>query len=126
MTVDQNFLSPRDLLLNGQICLDGPLISDATKFAVECLNLPQSVDAICERAGITRDVYNQYADILNQLFKGFNAMFEIADDFGVSFSCQNNTHTDGLGNYQNDRRCLQRNAGVCSQNSHCVPYVSST
>jgi hypothetical protein len=83
--VDQHFLSPRDLLQNGQICLDGPLISDATKFAVECLNLPQSVNAICERAGITRDVYNHYADILNKLFKGFNAMFEIADDFGVSF-----------------------------------------
>jgi hypothetical protein len=84
-TVDQRFLSVRDLLQDGRICLDGPLISDATKFAVECLNLPQSVDTICERAGITRDVYNHYADILNNLFKGFNTMFEIADDFGVSF-----------------------------------------
>lgn len=84
-TVDQHFLSPRDLLQNGRICLDGPLISDATKFAVECLNLPQSVDAICERAGITKEVYNQYADILNNLFKGFNSMFAIADDFGVGF-----------------------------------------
>ncbi|KAJ5592211.1 hypothetical protein N7537_009115 [Penicillium hordei] len=82
-TVDQRFLSVRDLLQDGRICLDGPLISDATKFAVECLNLPQSVDTICERAGITRDVYNHYADILNNLFKGFNTMFEIADDFGA-------------------------------------------
>ncbi|GFF40815.1 hypothetical protein IFM46972_06339 [Aspergillus udagawae] len=82
-TVDRHFLSPRDLLQNRRICLDGPLISDATRFAVECLNLPQSVDAICERAGITHEVYKHYADILNKLFKGFIAMFEIADDFGA-------------------------------------------
>ncbi|KAF3482828.1 uncharacterized protein GIQ15_02152 [Arthroderma uncinatum] len=81
MTVDKNFLSPRDIVHDGQVCLNGPRIMNGTKFAIACLNLPQSVSGIRERAHIDDKTYNHYADILLKLLKVFVRMFEIADDF---------------------------------------------
>ncbi|THC94352.1 hypothetical protein EYZ11_006150 [Aspergillus tanneri] len=42
---------------------------DATKFIVKCLQLPRSIDAINKRAGTSRGVYYQNADILCKLYK---------------------------------------------------------
>ncbi|KAF4237722.1 hypothetical protein CNMCM8980_002381 [Aspergillus fumigatiaffinis] len=78
--VGENFLSPRDLLQKNGFCLNGPRISDTTKFIVLCLNLPQSVDAIKERAGISGHFYDQ---ILDKLYHGIVAMRSIADDCGA-------------------------------------------
>ena len=57
--VDPQILSPRDTLKDGKIRLDGPLFTDATKFGVQCLNLPQSASVIKYLAGIDDPTYNQ-------------------------------------------------------------------
>ncbi|OQD70482.1 hypothetical protein PENDEC_c023G06202 [Penicillium decumbens] len=79
--VNQDFLSPKNLIRDNQLVLDGALLSNSTKFAVQCLNLPWSLEGMKAQGGISDAEYNQTADILLQLHKGFLRLFEIADDF---------------------------------------------
>jgi len=57
--VNQDFLSPKNLIRDNQLVLDGALLSNSTKFAVQCLNLPWSLEGMKAQGGISDAEYNQ-------------------------------------------------------------------
>lgn len=66
-SVDPQILSPRDALKDSKIRLDGPLMTGATKFGVQCLNLPQSASVIKYLAGIDGPTYDQvFGSVINE------------------------------------------------------------
>ena len=66
---DPSFLTPRDIVAdNGTLRLNGPLIADSTRFAMQCLKQPQTADAIRAVAGIDVPTYNYvgYAGLVTE------------------------------------------------------------